>query len=178
MYNFSQEDWKQIYTFPFTITKYPALLWFQVSINHNILVTNKLLYQMKLRDNALCSFCGLNNETIIHLLWQCEHTKQFIIELSEWLKSYDIKYTITEEFFMFGKQEEQTYPKAVKVIILYAKYYIYVTRCKQLPLFLNAYKKRLKFMYKVLQCIASKNNMFDMFQKEWSQYQLLINDIT
>ena len=73
---------------------------------------------MKLRDNALCSFCGLNNETIKHLLWQCEHTKQFIIELSEWLKSYDIKYTITEEFFMFGKQEEQTYPKAVKVILL------------------------------------------------------------
>ena len=165
VYNFSQEDWKQIYTFPFTITKYPALLWFQVSINHNILVTNKLLYQMKLRDNALCSFCGLNNETMIHLLWQCEHTKQFIIELSEWLTSYDIKYTITEEFFMFGKQEEQTYPKAVKVIILYAKYYIYVTRCKQLPLFLNAYKKRLKFMYKVLQCIASKNNMFDVSER-------------
>lgn len=177
VYDFSQEDWNQIYIFPFNITKYPALLWFQVSINHNILVTNKLLYRMKLRNNALCSFCGLNNETITHLLWQCECTKQFLKELLEWLKAYDRKYIITEEFFMFGKQGEHVYPKAVKFIIFYAKYYIYVSRCKQRSLFLNSFKKQLKFMHKVHQYIASKNNMFDTFQKEWSQYQLLMNDI-
>ena len=76
------------------------MVWFQVSINHYILVTNKLLYQMKLRNSAICSFCGLHNETIIHLLWQCECTKQFIKELLEWLKSYDLNYIVTE-FFMF-----------------------------------------------------------------------------
>ena len=32
-------------------------------------------------------------------------------------------------------------------------------------------------MHKVHQYIATKNNVFDTFQKEWSQYELLINDI-
>ena len=132
---------------------------------------------MKLRNNATCSFCGQNNDTIIHLLWQCECTKQFIKELLEWLRSYDLNYIVTEEFFMFGKQGKHVYPKAIKFIILYAKYYIYVSRCKQRSLFLNPFKKQLKFMHKVHQYIATKNNVFDTFQKEWSQYELLINDI-
>ena len=105
---------------------------------------------MKLRNNVICSFCGQNNETIIHLLWQCECTKQFI---KEWLKSYDLNYIVTEEFFIFGKQGKHAYPK---FIIFYAKYYIYVSRCKQQSLFLNPFKKQLKFLHKVHQYIASK----------------------
>lgn len=177
IYNFSQKDWNQIYIFPFTITKYPALLWFQISINHNILVTNKLLYQMKLRNSPLCTFCGLNNETICHLLWQCECTKQFIKELLEWLQSYNINCIVTENFFLFGKQGEHLYPTAVKFIIFYAKYYIYISRCTQRYLFLYSFKKKLKFMHKVHFHIASKNNMLDAFHKEWSQYQILMTDI-
>ena len=43
--------------------------------------------------------------------------------------------------------------------------------------FSSLFKKQLKFVHKVHQNIASKNNVSDTFQKEWSQYQLLINDI-
>ena len=49
LYNITNNDWKNIYLFPFNITKYPAMQWFQISINHNILVTNKLLYQMRIK---------------------------------------------------------------------------------------------------------------------------------
>ena len=106
LYTFTAEDWSHIYTYPYTITKYPALLWFQISINHNILVTNKLLFQMKIRDDALCTFCKLNNETIIHLLWKCETTQQFIRAVTRWLKDYSITYTLSEEFFVFGRQND------------------------------------------------------------------------
>ena len=51
VYNITDEDWDHN-LFPFNITKYPALIWFQVTINHNVLVTNKLLYQMKMRTDA------------------------------------------------------------------------------------------------------------------------------
>lgn len=60
---------------------------------------------MKLRNNAVSSVCELNNETILHLLWKCECTKQYIKELLEWLKSYDLNYIISGEYFMFGEQE-------------------------------------------------------------------------
>lgn len=176
-YGFTHEDWTQIYMYPFNITKYPALLWFQVSVNHNILVTNKLLNQMKIRNDSLCTFCKLNNETITHLLWNCELTQRFIKELLDWMKSYGIKYIISEEFFIFGKQTEQMFPTAIKFILLYAKYFIYISRCKQQPLMLSIFKKQLKFMFKVHLYIASNQENFTRFQKEWSQYQILINDI-
>ena len=57
LYNITNNDWKNIYLFPFNITKYPAMQWFQISINHNILVTNKLLYQMRIKNDSLCTFC-------------------------------------------------------------------------------------------------------------------------
>ena len=177
LYAFTQEDWVQIYKYPFTITKYPALLWFQVSVNHNILVTNKLLYQMKIRNDALCTFCKLNNETITPLLWKCEQTQQFIKKLMEWLKTYDNIYNISEEFFIFGRQKEQVLPKAIKFILLYAKYFIYVPRCKQRSLSPNIFKTQLKFMHKVHLHIVSNHNDVAKFQDEWSLYQELISDI-
>ena len=44
-YNFQEKDWKKIYScmYPFKTTQYSQLRWFQIRINHNILVTNKLL---------------------------------------------------------------------------------------------------------------------------------------
>ena len=40
--NFSDQEWKKIYDYPFSIIRYPAIKWFQTSINHTILVTNNL----------------------------------------------------------------------------------------------------------------------------------------
>ena len=97
VYNITDEDWDHINLFPFNITKYLALIWFQVTINHNILVTNKLLYQMKMRTAALCTLhvCQANNETITHLLWKWDKTQQFITDLLQWLSNYNIQCDIS-----------------------------------------------------------------------------------
>ena len=131
LYNITNNNWKNIYLFPFNITKYPAMQWFQISINHNILVTNKLLYQMRIKNDSLCTFCQSNNETIIHLLWKCDKTHKFIREIARWLGTCNIQCNITEEYFIFGLQREHTFSKIFNFILLYAKYYIYLARCKK-----------------------------------------------
>ena len=45
-FNFTDQEWKKIYNYPFNIIKYLAIQWFQTSNNHNILVTNNLLFKM------------------------------------------------------------------------------------------------------------------------------------
>ena len=55
IFNTTEEEWKRIYMVPFHVTKYMALQWYQISINHNILVTNILLKQMKIKNDALCT---------------------------------------------------------------------------------------------------------------------------
>ena len=81
----------------------------------------------------------------------------------EWLKTYGIIYNISEEFFIhvFGRQKEQLLSKAIRFILLYAKYFIYVSHCKQCSLSLNIFKTQLKFMHKVHLHIAS-NHSFKM----------------
>ena len=64
---------------------------------------------MKTNENGLCSFCQTNNETIIHLFWQCNKTQQFITNVKEWLMKYNIQCDINEKYFLLGLQEEHRY---------------------------------------------------------------------
>ena len=178
IYNITKDEWKVIYIFPFRVTKYPALQWFQICINHNILVTNKLLQQMKIKNDALCTFCQTSNESIVHLFWQCNKTQQFIRSVTAWLNTFGIHCDISEKYFIFGWQEEQCFTKVLNFIILYAKYYIYLARCNKLSLSLIVFKTKLKFMFKVHKQIAYSKQEDEKFLKEWSPYQLLINDIS
>ena len=177
IYNIANDQWKKIYKFPYSITSYPALQWFQISINHNILVTNKLLYQMKIQEDALCTFCQTANESIIHLFWKCNKTQQFIKSVIAWLSSFNIQCDISEKYFLFGLQEEHRHTKILNFILLYAKYYIYLARCKKKNLIMNVFQKKLKVMYKVHKEIAFSHQEDDKFNKDLNPFLLLINDI-
>ena len=67
LYNINEESWEYIFQAPFQISKCTKLRWFQVTINHRILVTNKFLYQINIKDSSKCTFCGAFEETISHL---------------------------------------------------------------------------------------------------------------
>ena len=67
-FNFSEIDWKKIYSWPFKITSNTSLQWFQTCMNHNILPTNKCLHKIKIIDKPLCSFWSKELETIRHHL--------------------------------------------------------------------------------------------------------------
>lgn len=176
-FKFTDLEWKKIYIYPFKIMKYPALQWFQTSINHNILVTNTLLVKMKLKNDSQCYFCHSKDETITHLFWTCETTQLFIGKLLKWLKNNGIECQIMEEFFIFGLDRKNVIPKPLNIIILYAKYFIYTTRCNQQQLFLDVFKKKLLLLYKTLIEISFSNNELTEFQKDWYPFQTLINNI-
>lgn len=177
LYNIPEKEWKNIHKFPFKITKYPALQWFQISINHNILVTNKTLFKMKIKNDALCTFCQSSDESIVHLLWKCEKTQKFIRDVQIWLSTYDIHYDMNEKHFLLGLQEERILPKVLNFILVYVKYYIYLARCKNQIPYLSVFQKKLEFMYKVHKQIAFSNHDLENFQKDWSPFQVLIHDI-
>ena len=88
--------------FSFKITKYPAIQRFQPRINHNMLVTNSLLYKIKLRIKPHCYYCLSHEETKTDLFWHYEKIQQFINDLTKWLYLYHIKCDINEESFILG----------------------------------------------------------------------------
>lgn len=175
-YNIHDDDWEKIFKDPFCITKYPAIQWFQTSINHNILVTNSLLYKMKLKNDPFCYYCHQHEETITHLFWQCDKIQQFLKELIQWLKSNNIKCDISEEYFILGLMKNNI-SEILRFILLYAKYYIYITRCNQQILVLNVYKRKLLLMFKIHMEISISNNKLAEFLDDWRPYQELIDSI-
>ena len=163
--------------YPFKITKYPAIQWFQTCIYHNILITNSMLYKIKLRNNSLCYYCLSHEERTTHLFWHCEKIQQFIKDLTKWLDLYHIKCDINEESFILGINKKSSFQKILSFILLYAKYYIYITRCNQQNLFLDVFKKKLLQMYKIHMEIAISNDKLNNFIQDWNPYPNLINSI-
>ena len=176
-YKFTDQEWEKIYNYPFSIIKYPAIQWFQTSINHNILVTNTLLVKMKLKNDSQCYYCHSHDETIHHLFWTCEKIQLFLNKLSQWLKNKGIQCNIKEELFMFGLDRNNHIPKPLNIIFLYSKYFIYITRCNKRQLLLEVFKKKLLLLYKTLMEISLSKNELTEFQKDWYPYQMLLNDI-
>ena len=77
--------------------------------------TNELLQQMKIKNDALCTFCQTSNESIVHLFWQCNKTQQFIRSVTACLNTFGIHCDIYEKYFIFGWQEEQCFYKGSKL---------------------------------------------------------------
>ena len=175
-FNFTDQEWKKIYNYPFNIIKYPAIQWFQTSINHNILVTNNLLFKMKIKKDSSCYYCHSQKETITHLFWTCERIQAFLKELVQWLNNNDIHCDFVEEFFIFGLDRLNIITKPLNIIILYAKYFIYTTRCNERQLVLEVYKKKLYQLFKILKDIALINNELTEFNKDWEPYERLLNN--
>ena len=65
----------------------------------------------------------------------------------------------------------------LRFILLYAKYYIYITRCNQQILLLNVYKRKLLLMFIFHMEISISNNKLAEFLDHWRPYQELIDSI-
>ena len=71
-------------------TKISKLLVFQFKLLHRRLATNNFLKKINLKDNDLCSFCQIEEETLIHLFWNCTVTSCFWHDLTQWLQNNEI----------------------------------------------------------------------------------------
>ena len=81
-----------------------------------------------------------------------------------------------EELFIFGLDILNIITKPLNIIILYAKYFIYTTRCNERQLVLEVYKKKLYQLFKILKDIAVSNNELTEFNKDWEPYEILLNN--
>jgi hypothetical protein len=75
-----ETKWREIFKLPFIVTQNTKLQWLQYRINQRILGTNKFLYKIKVKDDAFCTFCQEDEETIDHIFWNCEIVQAFLVE--------------------------------------------------------------------------------------------------
>lgn len=93
-----------------------------------IIGTNTFLYRIGKADSSLCTFCKTSNETLLHLLWDCNTVQRFITDIKDYLSE---KFSITIQtskqnwFFPCLERESQREIMLItlaKLTILRSKY--------------------------------------------------------
>jgi hypothetical protein len=172
---FNNLSWTKIFYLCHKTTVDCQLKWFQLRLIYRALPTNRYLFLRKIVQSASCSICNNGEETIIHLMWHCEHVNMFWKDLQELIVtkcSHVTNFRFSEVLVLFGVQENMYTDKALDFIILLAKFYIY--KCKwnfsrpALPIFLKFLKSRYNIeKYKETTTV----NNFDIL---WQPYSNLI----
>ena len=98
----SNLDWKQIYLLGRKTTINTSLRMFQYKMLNNILFLNKKLFIFGLVDNSKCSFCKLNDETVIHLCTNCTIINNLWKELKRYFSPVFNMPDITPQSAIFG----------------------------------------------------------------------------
>ena len=119
---------------------------------------------MNISDDPKCTFCGEENETISHLLWNCSHTNAFITELTKQFQYRSIILDLNEKSFILSLYPNM--PEIIQLLMLIVKYYIYMCRNNKCAMNFKVYKSYVKTFYQTQREIALSNNDIENFQKK------------
>ena len=129
---------------------------------------------MKYVPSPRCSFCQ-EEETINHMLWQCQESQNLLRDFKRWLNNNNINLRFLEELFIFNIGS--IYSSADLHIFIIVKYYIFAAKRLNLPLSIVALQNKVKHSYILMQHTATRKGYLDKFETTWSKYKDLINTI-
>ena len=166
------EKWEQLRTQAFKIAKSTKLKDFQFRLLSGKITTNILRAKWTPTISPLCTFCKQQNETLMHIFVNCQHTKKLWSALQKWLEyQADFRANIQPQDIILndykGPQKE-----FVNTCILVLKQLIYAKKCKQeRPLLIEGLRK-LHELYIDEKFIAQQKGkkMYEKHQKKWSIY--------
>ena len=143
---FDAAERQNIYSLPFILSQNSNLQWFQYRLNHRIIGTNDLLFQMNITTDNKCTFCKNEVENIIHLFWECKISQNLIIEIFSNVFNNQ-KLTVTKKEFIFGKVKDTDMIE--NALILFVKMFLYSCKMQEcIPTFRYA-KLYLRYQYKI-----------------------------
>ena len=139
-------QWKHIYALPSITTIVSKLRCFQYKILQNTLNINQKLFLFGKHNTSLCSFCNLEDETVIHVFVQCSKTKRLwctVIECFKWNLHFPLL-SPQSAIFDFLQADDKVFLILNHLSLLF-KYYVYVSRSSKVL----SFEALLKFIMKV-----------------------------
>ena len=109
------------------------------------------------------------------MLWSCPETQTLLTHFKNWAKTKNVNFSYIEELFIFNIGKN--YSKVQLLLFLEIKYYIYSSKRLNSKLSISALKHRLINTYRALKCSADKYGKIDSFNKNWNQYQELLDQV-
>ena len=95
-------NWSQFYLMSFCCTVEVTLGNFNYEYFMRMIPTNKYLFKCKLAQFVLCNFCSMQEETNVHLFWQCWYIQDLWSKVQEKLTSNHIEIQMSYFNINFG----------------------------------------------------------------------------
>ena len=171
----STQDWKDIFKICYYTLKDNYLIWMQYKIINRILGNRYYLHKLKILNSPNCIYCKLHQETLLHLLYECEEVRSLWVWLSKWInEKLKIAITFNVKMIILGYMERDTNYIPLNSIILIAKSYIFWSSRNKLPLDINQLQKRIKSVYSEQLFIYTKRGNEDKFLSSWNYWSCLM----
>ena len=176
-FNLTDNIWSQICKLPFQITHNAKLQWLQYRITQHILTTNSFLYKAQIVNNPTCTFCKSEDETTVHLLWECSEVQDLLCSFNTLPDTLRIPFNFNKEIFQLGQLNYNKFYKTDNEVIILIKQYIYRTRCLSKTLNVIALIYVIKEYYNVQKCIThTKDESYKIrFQDGWEKWIKLMD---
>ena len=146
------------------VTKYRS---FQYRLLQKGLTTNVHLFKWGIKETPQCTFCGKEEESVIHLLFTCIETQKIWSEIKGFIEEkYQCKIQLTKENVIFNR----IVPKPGHVsnfICLLVKQYIYATKCLGNPLSSKVLIAHIRKVENIEKYIAVKNERLHKHNMKW-----------
>ena len=121
-------------------------------------------------DTDRCTFCNVEQETIIHLFWECPTAKHIWQQVVNWYNNKTNQNVhISCRKMLLGKVSAKAF-HCINTIVLITMQYIYSSRClKAIP---NFYQLKFKIldMHNIEKYIATKNDKLKKHQIKWKGF--------
>ena len=148
------------------VTKYRS---FQYRLMQRGIVTNVHLKKWKIKECEMCSFCGLEKETLCHLFANCREVVDMWGSFIEYVKQkFNVtELVMTEKNILLNQVVQQTKYHVVNFLCLVVKQYIYSQRCFNEKLNWQHAKAAINRIENIEKYIAIKNNKVEVHNRKW-----------
>ena len=150
----------------YSLTNVPKLRSFQYRLLQRSLVTNMQLYKWNLAESDQCQFCGVQSETVIHLMYSCDIVKQLWEQVKEYVRNrFNIESVISVENIILNNIARNS--RVVNLICLLTKKFIYTQKCLKSDLNFAKLKGIIEYTERIEKCIAMKDNKMPVHIRKW-----------
>ena len=127
------------------------------TLSFDITFTNHRLAKIGYALNGLCSFCGVESETLYHLFYECSFTSQLWNDFASfWFPVSGKRVDLTLQDVLLGKLDEEV--NLLNFFITLVKLHIWISRNHGVTPNLRAFKNLVKAKFRTEKYIATKNN--------------------
>ena len=159
-------QWQSRFSTIYWVTLDSKIRIFQYKFIHRRISTNDYLFKIGVKNSPQCNFCKVESQTLIHLFCLCPIVSKFWTDLNNWLNCHNIsssKLSYIDICFGFPSKSQHL----LNTIVLFAKYFIFKTKCQEDLLSLVLFINDLKSIESVEQIIAFKKGKEKLHIEKW-----------